>query len=265
MIVVALLWLIPFLWLISTSLKPEGQILSLPIRWIPKTITLENYIAFSTKNPAIRWMFNSLIVASLTTIFCLIIDSLTAYALSKMEFKGKSIVFGLVISTLLFPIHVTVVPLFLGFAKIHLLNTYLALILPATANGFGIFLLRQFFISIPNEIIDAAKIDGCSSFKILTKIILPLSKPALTSAGIFIFIWSWNDFLWPLIATNSKLSMTLPVALANFMSGSQVMGQVPRYGESMAGAFFATIPAVLIFIFLQRHFIRGITTSGLKG
>lgn len=265
LILVGLCWAAPTLWLLSTSLKPEDQILSLPPRWIPEMITGANYRQLFSLYPVARWTLNSLIVSVLGTAVTLAIDVLAAYALARLKFRGNGLIFGLVISTILFPVHITVIPLYMILAKVRLLNTYLALILPTTVNGFGIFLLRQFFMGIPKEIEDAARIDGCSAFGVLARIMLPLSKPALSSAGIFLFSWSWNDFLWPLMVSSNEASMTLPVGLAMFMPASQVLGQVPRYGISMAGALSATLPAIMVFVLTQRYFVQGIVTSGLKG
>ena len=262
---VGLAWALPLLWLLSTSLKPEGSILALPIRWIPENPTLANYVEVFARFPLLRWLWNSVIVSSSATLLCLLIDVPAAYAFARMSFTGQQVMFWAVVATILFPVHITIVPLYLVFNKLQLLDTYFALIAPVTTNGFGIFLLRQFFMTFPRELEEAARIDGCSHLRTLLHVVLPASRPALVSAGIFVFVWTWNDFLWPLIVSSSERSMTVPVGLATFMPASQVLGQVPRYGISMAASLTATVPAVALFLLLQRYFVQGIVTSGLKG
>jgi ABC-type sugar transport system permease subunit len=258
-------WVGPILWLLSTSLKPEGQILSLVPRWIPQVFTLENYRDVLEKYQLVRWGVNSLAVAAGATILGLILCIPAAYAFARMRFRGAQWVFLLILSTILVPVHITIVPLFIGLAKLKLTDTYFSLIMPTVANGFGVFLLRQFFQNIPLELEEAATIDGASRLGILIRVVLPLSRPALTAVAIFMFILSWNDFMWPLIVTNSDATRTLPVGLAASLGGT-VGGQgISYYGMSMAGSVLATIPALAIFLFLQRYFVQGIALTGLKG
>ena len=265
MALVLVAWVGPLLWLLSTSLKPEGQILSLVPRWIPQTFTLENYRDVLEKYQLVRWGVNSLVVAAGATILGLVLSVPAAYAFARMRFRGQQWLFLLILSTILVPVHITIVPLFIGLAKLKLTDTYLSLIMPTVANGFGVFLLRQFFQNIPQELEEAAIIDGASRLGILLRVVLPLSRPALTAVAIFLFILSWNDFMWPLIVTNTDATRTLPVGLAASLGGT-VGGQgIAYYGMSMAGAVLATLPALLIFILLQRYFVQGIALTGLKG
>jgi len=250
--------------MISTSLKPENQVFSYPPKWIPKTFTLENYATILREFPIDLWLYNSVVVAVLTTIIVLIIDSLAAYAFARMDFKGRDFLFMLVLSTLMIPIQASVVPLFLLMTKLRLADTYVGLILPQVANPLGIFLLRQFFSGIPVELEDAAKIDGCSRMGILIHIILPLSLPVLATLAIFTFVASWNNFLWPLIITRTE-TVTLPVGLSSFSSGVGEAPEARQYGIVMAASGFATFPVLLIFLFLQRYYIRGITFTSIKG
>jgi ABC-type glycerol-3-phosphate transport system permease component len=182
-----------------------------------------------------------------------------------MRFRGQQWIFLLILSTILVPVHITIVPLFLGLAKLRLTDTYFSLIMPTVANGFGIFLLRQFFQGIPQELEEAAVIDGASRLGVLVRVVLPLSRPALTAVAIFLFILSWNDFMWPLIVTNSDATRTLPVGLAASLAGTVSGGAIAYYGMSMAGSVLATVPALLIFLALQRYFVQGIALTGLKG
>ena len=255
----------PALWMLSTSLKPEGQVVSTPLRWIPSTLTFENYAMMFKRFAVARWFWNSIFTAAASTVIVLIIDSLAAYAFARMKFFGRDFLFFVIIAMLLVPLQVTVIPLFLLFEKARLLDTFPALILPTCGNVFGIFLLRQFFMSIPKELEEAAFMDGCGHFGIFFRIVLPLSKPALTTLAIFTFMSSWNSFLWPLIATNSDATRTLPVGLAMFMSGLGGTTAAMRYGMAMAGALVAVLPALIVFLALQRFFVRGITMSGIKG
>ena len=263
--VVLVLWVGPLLWLASTSLKPEGQILSLVPRWIPQVFTLENYRDVLEKYQLIRWGANSLMVAAGATVLGLAFSVPAAYAFARMRFRGQQWLFLLILSTILVPVHITIVPLFIGLAKLKLTDTYFSLIMPTVANGFGVFLLRQFFQNIPQELEEAATIDGASRLGILIRVILPLSRPAVTAVAIFMFILSWNDFMWPLIVTNSDATRTLPVGLAASLGGTVGGQAISYYGMSMAGAVLATVPALLIFLLLQRYFVQGIALTGLKG
>jgi ABC-type sugar transport system permease subunit len=262
---VLVLWVGPLLWMLSTSLKPEGQILSLVPRWIPQIFTLQNYREVLVKFPLVAWGLNSLIVAAGATLVGLLISIPAAYAFAKMRFRGQQWIFLLILSTILVPVHITIVPLFLGLAKLRLTDTYFSLIMPTVANGFGVFLLRQFFQGIPQELEEAATIDGAGRLGILLRVVLPLSKPPIMAVAIFLFIQSWNDFMWPLIVTNSDATRTLPVGLAASLAGTVSGGAIAYYGMSMAGSVLATVPALLIFILLQRYFVQGIALTGLKG
>lgn len=258
-------WVAPLLWMLSTSLKPEGQILSLIPRWIPKTFTLENYRDVLDKFRLVAWGVNSIVVAAGATILGLVISIPAAYAFAKMRFRGQQWIFLLILSTILVPVHITIVPLFLGLAKLRLTDTYFSLIMPTVANGFGVFLLRQFFQGIPKELEEAAVIDGASRLGILLRVVLPISRPPIMAVAIFLFIQSWNDFMWPLIVTNTDATRTLPVGLASALSGTVSGGAIAYYGMSMAGSVLATLPALLIFVLLQRYFVQGVALTGLKG
>jgi len=262
---VLVFWVAPLFWMLSTSLKPEGQILSLIPRWIPKTFTLENYRDVLDKFRLVAWGVNSIVVAAGATILGLAISIPAAYAFAKMRFRGQQWIFLLILSTILVPVHITIVPLFLGLAKLKLTDTYFSLIMPTVANGFGVFLLRQFFQGIPKELEEAAVIDGASRLGILLRVVLPLSRPPIMAVAIFLFIQSWNDFMWPLIVTNTDATRTLPVGLASSLAGTVSGGAIAYYGMSMAGSVLATLPALLIFVLLQRYFVQGIALTGLKG
>lgn len=266
LIVVVTLALAPIVWMISTSLKPETEIVTTDIHWIPRNFTLIHFQTILEKYPIARWLFNSLFVSTVATLLVLVLDSLAGYAFARMEFRGRNVLFMIILSMLFVPIQITVVPLFIMFSRIGLTDTYWALILPVGANVTGVFLMRQFFLSIPSELEDAARVDGASALRILWSVVLPLARPALTAVAILTFLSTWNSFFWPLIATRSDEVRTLPVGIAQFLSlrAGMVQGQ-QSIGQSMAGAVFAALPPIIVFVILQRYFIEGIARTGLKG
>ncbi len=258
--VMAVAMILPFLWMISTSFKTPAEIFVLPPRWIPKDPTIENYRELFASIKFGRPFINTVIVASSITFFSLLVSSMAGYAFAKFRFKGRDKLFFLILATLMVPGQMTIIPVFLLLRQLGLLNTYAGLILPGVASAFNIFFMRQFIMSIPNELIEAAKIDGAKESFIYFCIILPLSKPALTTIAIFTFTGSWNSFLWPLIIAQDERMYTLPVAV------SVLAGQ---YGENlgiqMAGSCIVIAPILVFFLFVQRYFIKGIALTGLKG
>jgi ABC-type glycerol-3-phosphate transport system permease component len=238
----------PIVWMLSTSFKPEAQIATTNINWIPRTFTLDNYQHVFDHFEILRWTLNSLVVASVATLLVLLLDSLAGYALARMEFMGRGLIFGLVLSMLFVPMQITVVPLFLLFSEFNLTDHYLALIFPVGANVTGVFLMRQFFLGIPYELEDAARVDGASTLRIWWSVVLPLARPALTAVAIITFLSAWNSFFWPLMSLRPGQSMS-----------------AQAYGPSMAGAVIAALPPILVFYALQRYFIQGISMTGLKG
>jgi len=266
MVLSAAIFLIPLFWMATNAIRPEYEIVQQPARWIPKTFSLVHFQYVLSRFHFLRWMFNSLWVALAATTLVVILDAMAAFALARFEFTGRRFIFNLILSMLLVPIQVGIVPLFLLMAQLHWLDTYTALILPTCANVTGVFLLRQFFANIPKELEEAAYIDGASPFLVWWAIILPLARPALAAVAAITFVSSWNSFLWPLIVANSDEVKTLPVGVAQFMSASSgTSGSAPAYGPPLAGAMMATLPALLAFLILQRYFVQGITSSGVKG
>lgn len=258
--------LAPIVWMISTSLKLESDIVTIDIQWIPKRWTLANYADVLSQYDILRWTFNSLLVSTMATLLVLLLSSLAGYALARMEFFGRNFIFVTIISMLFIPMQIAVVPLFLLFSGVNLIDNYLALILPVGANVTPVFLMRQFFLSIPGELEDAARVDGASDWRIWATIVMPLARPALMAVAIITFLSTWNSFFWPLIVTQSDATRTLPVGIAQFMSLRPGMAQTAQaYGKSMAGAVLASIPPILVFFALQRYFIEGISKTGLKG
>jgi len=263
--IISLAFFLPILWMISSSLTPNQRVFQYPPQWIPDTSTLDNYVDVFTTVRTVRIgraLLNSAFVAIVTVMITLIISSLAAYPLARMDFPGKNSLFILVLAGLMIPGEVTFVSLFLIFNKLGWVNSYQALILPSLAAPFGVFLLRQFFLSIPKSLEDAAKIDGCGPFKTLFTIILPLAKPALATLTIFLFLHSWNNFLWPLIVVTEPKKMTVPFVLAFYAATFQ---STLEWGTLMAAAFLSSFLPVALFLILQKQFVRGITLSGLKG
>ncbi len=265
-IAVVMTAILPLIWMASTSLKPEGQILTYPPRWLPAAPTIENYTSVLRRFAFGRWTLNSIIVAATATGLVVMVDALAGYALARLRSRGSDLLFALIVSMLLVPIQVTVIPLFLLFAEFRLLDTFTALILPVTSNITGVLLMRQFFMGFPPELEEAARIDGAAEARIWWSVVMPVSGPALAAVAALTFVSSWNSLLWPLIAINSDRVRTLPVGIAQYMgSHAGTSGSAPAYGPALASATMATLPALLVFFILQRHFVRGISTTGLKG
>lgn len=263
LIAVTVVWAAPFVWMVVTSLKPESEIYRYPPVWLPHHATGEYYRSLVTQFPGLlAWFRNSLVVAVATTLLTLLVDALAAYPLARMAFHGRRTVVLVILATFLLPPEIQMVPLFLGLNRLGISDSYVSLAVPAAANAFGVFLLMQFFRTVPPELEDAAVIDGCTRFGFFRRILLPLSQPALVTVSIFTFVTSWNNFFWPLIVTNSDATRTLPVGLASLVATA---GLSMKEGTLMAAAAVATVPAVIFFLALQRYFVRGIATTGLKG
>jgi len=261
--ILAIIWVTPMLWILSTAFKPESQAISWPIKWIPETFTTENFAAvLSNTNdaPILKWFANSLFIAVLHTIFILIIDSMAAFAYARLKFKGREVLFWTLMTTMMIPPVMNLIPTYSIVNKLGWIDTPWAMIIPGLGGVFGIFLLRQFFLNIPKELEEAAIIDGATTFQIYWKIILPLSKPALVVLALFTFMGNWNDFLWPLIATNSVEARTLPVGLAILQGTYNI-----QYAKMMAATVLSAIPVLILFLFTQRFFVKGISLSGIKG
>ncbi len=257
--VLALVTVAPFLWMLLTSFKELGDILTYPPRWLPEKFVIENYLGAFQAAPFGRFYFNSLFVAASVTLGQLITCSLAAYAFARLTFRGRDVLFYLFLGTMMIPGQVTMIPGFLVLHWLGWIDTYAALIVPGLASAFGTFLLRQFFLTIPRDLEDAASIDGCSRFGVLWRIILPLSKPALATLAVFTFMGVFNDFLWPLVVTSSEEMKTVQLGLAIFRDRYQT-----DWGQLMAASVTATLPILLVFFFAQKYFIAGITMSGLK-
>ncbi|GIF77177.1 carbohydrate ABC transporter permease [Asanoa siamensis] len=250
----------PFVWMALSSFKPEGEIRSVPPTWWPETFTLENFRDLFSRLDFPLFFFNSALVALAVTVGNLLFCSLVGYALAKLRYPGKRVLFLAVLGMLMVPGMVTFVPQFVLVSNMGLTNTYAGLILPFLVGPFGVFLMRQFLQSIPDDLIEAARVDGAGEFRIFWRVVLPLCRPALATLGILTFLASWNNFLWPLVVATTEDKYTLPVALALYSIGQNRTD----FGLLLAGAVVVVLPVLIVFLLLQRHFMRGIATTGLK-
>ncbi len=250
----------PFVWMILSSFKTTRELRREPSRWIPEEPTLQNYRDLFDRLDFPRYFFNSTFVAIAVTAANLLFCSMLGYALAKLEFPGKRVLFAVVLATLMVPGVVTLVPLFVLVSNFNLTNTYPGLILPYVAGAFGVFLMRQFMLGIPDDLLDAARVDGAGEYRIFLRVVLPLCGPALATLGVLTFLASWNNFLWPLVVASSEDMYTLPVALALFSIGQQES----NVALQMAGAAVVVLPVVILFFATQRYVIQGIATTGLK-
>ena len=259
MLVILLVIAFPFLWLIISSFKHEKDIISFPPRIFADSYTLDNYIKVWTTIPLLDYIKNTVIFAGGTVITSVFFDSLAGYAFARMRFKGKSVLFYFVLLTMMIPFQVFMIPLFIEVNLLGMLDTYAGLIIPRMTTAFGIFMMRSFFITLPDSLEEAARIDGLSEFNIFLKIMLPLSKPSLLSLGIFTLMNSWNDLLYPLILTSSSKMRTLPAGLALFTGQN-----ISFYGPVMAGTVISMLPLLVVYIFAQKYFVQGTAMSGMK-
>lgn len=259
LIVVGLAMVLPFVVMMLTSFKAQNDIVAFPPRMLPSEWTLANYALIWTRLPFASLLRNSVIYSLSVTLISLFFDAMCAYALARLEFRGRNVVFVAILATMMVPMQVTLVPLFFNLFELGWINTFQGLIVPRLTSAFGIFLLRQFFISIPRDLEAAARIDGAGEFRIFWRIVLPLSGPAIATLFVFHFMYNWNDFLWPLIVTTTANMRTLPTGLALFMGEHNV-----EYGLLMAGATIAAAPLVIAFLFAQRYFVAGIALTGSK-
>lgn len=258
----AALMLVPFVWMVSTSLKPGDALLTLPPRLIPETFSLGAYARVMEAFPMARVFLNSVIVAVATTVGQLVMASTSGYAFARFSFPGRNTLFYAYVATLMVPFAVTVTPLFVIVETLGWTNSYAGLVVPPMFSAFGTFLMRQFFLSFPRELEEAATLDGASTVGTFLRVVVPSSGPAFATLGIFAFMSSWNDFLWPLLIVSDRDMMTLPLAL------STLQGLYPGQTEwnmIMAGTVISIVPMVAVFLFAQRWVIEGVTASGLKG
>ena len=259
-IVLAVIALIPFLWMISTSLKSRGALMSIPIEWIPAEPTLDGYAKVFSRFPFLRTIGNSLLISVAYTLITLISASMAAFAFAKLRFRGSGAILSVYIATMMIPTQVTMIPLFVVMNRLGLIDSYASVILPSMFKPFAMFLLVQQMKTIPNDYIDAARIDGAGLFQTYRKVALPLCIPTLATLAVTTFMESWNDYLWPLLMLTDRNKMTLPIAL------STLNGQYStEYNVLMAGSLISMIPIIIIYIAAQKQFKSGLMAGGIKG
>ena len=259
-ILIAVISLIPFAWMISTSLKARGALMSIPIEWIPKEPTVAAYEKVLTKFPFLKTVANSLFISVTYTVITLISASMAAFAFAKVRFPKADLLLKVFLATMMIPTQVTIIPLFVVMNKLGLINTYGSVLLPSIFRPFAVFLLVQQMRTIPNDYLDAASIDGASTFTVYRKVALPLCAPTLATLSITTFMESWNDYLWPLLMLTDKSKMTLPIALST-LNGAYAT----EYNVLMAGSLISMVPIILIYIFAQKYFENGMMAGGIKG
>lgn len=256
---ITLISLGPFIWMISTSVKNSGALMSIPIEWIPKEISFKSYEKILVELPFLRSLFNSIVISVFSTMLTIISASLAAFIFAKFEFKYKNVLFILFLASMMVPLQVTGIPIFIILMKLKLINSYVGVIIPTVFNVFAIFLLRQYMKNISNEFIEAALIDGASYFQIYYRIILPMSIVPITTLIVINFMNYWNDYFWPLIILTDPKKMTLPIMLSKLNSQ-----YATEYNTLMAGSLISMIPILLVYMFAQKYFIKGIQEGGIK-
>ncbi len=261
LIIGSFLMILPFMWMIISSFKPNLDIISVDFRLFSPNWTLDNYKKVISEMPLGRSYFNSLVIATTVTVSTVFSSSAAGFLFSKLKFWGRDALFFLVLGSVMIPPQIVLIPLYLMVSRLHLVNSYPGLIIPFLINAFGVFLMRQFIYGIPTELIEAARVDGASDWKIYFRVILPLVKPAIAVVGILTFLWTYDEFLWPLVVVNKTEMMTLPLVLGRY---AMAEGGVVA-GASMATTTLVLIPILIVYAFFQRYFVKGISMTGMKG
>jgi len=260
LVVFAAIWVLPLLWAVDTSLKPEGEIANHPTAWWSDNWTLDSYRSLLSQGHMLDWYLSSFVVAALTVVLCVVVCSMAGMAIARTRFPGRRVAFTVVAAGLFIPPQVLILPLFQEFGLVHGLNTYWALILPAVPTSVAVLIFASFFGGIPGELADSAQLDGAGWIRIYSRIYLPLTRPAISAVSIFTFVWSWNNFLWPLLVMTNPRTMTLPVGLSQVSSAYGI-----QYAQLMASAVLGALPLLVVFLVFQRRIVEGVATTGLGG
>ena len=259
LLVGAVTMLTPLAWMVLASFKTLPEILAFPPTFLPEQVNLDNYRAVFDTADFVRYFLNSVVIAAISVASVLITSSMAGYAFAKFSFPGRDVLFVVVLATLMIPFQVRVIPLYVLASDLHLLNTYAGMVMPTLVDAFGIFLMRQYMLSIPSELIESARVDGAGEFRIFVQIMLPLARPALSALTIFTLVVSWESFLWPLLVASSPEMYTLPLGLAQFAGRF-----VDRTDLQMAAATLTVLPLLIAFLVMQKRFIEGMATTGMK-
>ncbi|WP_447949079.1 carbohydrate ABC transporter permease [Microbacterium aurum] len=257
---VALLFVIPFAQMVLASVSPASDLVKFPPPFIPSALTLDGFVALFTTTDVLRWLLNSVIVSVVAIVSHVILCSLAGYGFARLHFRGRNVGFFMIVATIMIPTQLLMIPTYILFTRIGLIDTLAAAFVPWLASAFGIFLMRQFFLSLPKEVEEAAAIDGANRLQTFLRIVLPLAKPAIATLAIFTLLSSWNDLIWPLIAINNDDLFTIQLGIANFQGTRRT-----QWSLLMASNVVATLPLVLFFLFAQKHFVQTMTMSGMKG
>jgi multiple sugar transport system permease protein len=263
LLVLTTIFIAPLIWMLLTSFKTNNDSTSLPLSWLPRPFTTQAYhtvLTTASQTPVLRWFLNSLIAGVINSALIVAVDALAAYALARLEFPGRRLIFALVVGTLFVPSFVLLIPNFLVMSQLGWLDSLLAITVPSAGGAFGVFLLRQFFLSLPREMEEAALLEGANQWQIFTRVVLPLSRPALATLTLLSFLTNWNDFLWPLYVLFNPAHETLPAGLGTLQNSTTI-----NYPIAMAGAVVASVPVILLFVAAQRHVIQSVAHAGLKG
>ncbi|PYI53961.1 carbohydrate ABC transporter permease [Paenibacillus flagellatus] len=256
----AAFFLFPLYWMITGSFKDQSTTIKIPPDFIPTNPTLVNYARLMQDSDIVRWLYNTVFVAGVSTAFACLIATMAGYALTKKEFRGRLLIFGAVIVTMLIPRQLGLVPMFTLMKQLHLVNSLASVILPVLALPFGVFLMKQFSQTVPSELLEAGKIDGCGEIRLFANIFLPVVKPGVGALAIFVFSFAWNDYLWQLVMLNDNRKMTINVGISTLISEF-----VANYGAQMAAATLGFIPIFIVFVAFQKYFVKGITVGSVKG
>ena len=260
LIPIALLFVIPFAQMILASLSPAEDLVKFPPPFIPSRFTLDGFAGLFADTQILRWLLNSTIVSVIAITAHMVLCSLAGYGFARLKFRGRNVSFFMILATIMIPTQLLMIPTYILFARVGIIDTLAAAFVPWLASAFGIFLMRQFFLSLPGELEEAAALDGCTRWQIFYRVVLPLAKPALATLAIFTLLSSWNDLAWPLIAISSDQSFTVQLGISNFQGTRRT-----QWSLLMAANVIATLPLVLFFLFAQKHFIATMTMSGMKG
>lgn len=255
----ALIFVLPIVWILVSSLKTSSELFSWPPTILPEEVTFQNYLVAFQKGNFARYFRNSFFVATTATVITLAINSMAGFALAKYRFPGNQFIFFMFIATLMIPLEVIMVPIFIVLRNVGLYNTLWGIIIPPAATPTGVFLIRQYMLTVPTELMESARIDGASEWRIFYRVMLPLAKPVLVALTIFSFMWRWNDFIWPFVVISTESKYTIQIAIANFVGQFSV-----DWNSLLAMNIVAMIPVLLVFLFFQRHFVQGISMTGLK-
>ena len=256
----AFAFILPIYWVVSTSLKTPVNVTAWPPQWIPYPVTLANYIRAFHLEPILRFYLNTAIIAVLLVVSNVTLCSIAGFTLARKSFRGRGAIFAIVVGSMMIPLNIRIIPMYIIMVRLGLIDTYAGIVLPIAATGFGVFMMRQFFITLPVEVEDAARVDGCSEWGIIFRIVVPESRPAMTSLAMFALVWSVEDFLWPLIVTSTTAMRPLPVGITMFVGLV-----VYEWGPVMAVTALTILPITLVYLLVQRRFVQGVTAGAVKG